>query len=243
NADDAFSYHNNMKFSTKDKDNDVSPNKNCASVHGEPWWHKDCARMIFTRDNVNELGWYHWFTGSYKQLGKITMMVRKPDIVDTTIGDVPFNNVWSSYENGFGNKEEDHWIGLNIINHFTSSGWSRLRIEMEDVLSYVGYAQYSSFLVGSASVGYKLTLSGYSGTAGFDAFSYHNNMKFSTKDRDNDVSSTNCASYCGNPWWNKNCLQVKFTKDDFSDLGWYNWYTGSYKPLKTITMIIRKPVN
>ncbi|XP_062611749.1 tenascin-like [Saccostrea cucullata] len=287
---DAFSYHNNMKFSTSDQDNDVSPNKNCAFVNGEPWWHRDCARMIFTRDNVNELGWYYWDTGSYKPLTKITMMVRKPDIVDTsgcsdcncvgnltsesgvykinvtgkpttvyckmkdgynwmvifrrTIGDVPFNNVWSSYENGFGNKDGDHWIGLSIINHFTSSGWCRLRIEMEDVLSYVGYARYRTFLVGGASEGYKLTLSGYSGTAGFDAFSYHNNMKFSTKDNDNDESATtNCALEYGHPWWNRDCTRLKFTKDDFNNLGWYNWYTGSYEQLTKITMILQKAVN
>ncbi|XP_061169384.1 fibrinogen C domain-containing protein 1-B-like [Saccostrea echinata] len=239
---DAFSYHNNMNFSTKDRDNDMSTSKNCALFHGEPWWNKDCSRIIFTRDDFHELGWYNWFNGSYKPLGKIIMMVRKPEIVDTTIGDVPFNDVWSSYENGFGNKEGDHWIGLKIINHFTTSGWTRLRIEMEDIVGYFGYAQYSSFEVGSASVEYQLTLSGYSGTAGFDAFSYHNNMKFSTKDRDNDLSTKNCASFYGNPWWNRDCFRVRFTQDSYTNLGWYNWYTGNYKQLTRVTMIIRKPV-
>ncbi|XP_062611753.1 fibrinogen-like protein A [Saccostrea cucullata] len=159
-----------------------------------------------------------------------------------TIGDVPFNVGWSSYETGFGNKEGDHWIGLKIMNHFTTSGWSSLRIEMEDIVGYFGYAQYSRFLVDSASVDYQLTLSGYSGTAGFDSFSYHNNMKFSTKDRDNDLSTTkNCASNYGNPWWNRDCFRVKFTTNTFTSLGWYNWFTGNYQQLTRITMIIRKP--
>ena len=67
-----------MKFSTKDHDNDLSVSINCASYYGEPWWNDDCARMKFTRDNFNELGWYYWYAGSYRSLKKITMALRKP---------------------------------------------------------------------------------------------------------------------------------------------------------------------
>lgn len=73
-----------MKFSTKDRDNDLSSSINCASYYGEPWWNNDCSRMIFTRNNFNDLGWYNWYTGSYKQLSKIRMMIRKPLIVETS---------------------------------------------------------------------------------------------------------------------------------------------------------------
>lgn len=83
-SDDAFFYHNNMKFSTKDRDNDLSSSINCADYYGEPWWNNDCSRMIFTRNNLNDLGWYNWYTGSYKQLSKIRMMIRKPLIVETS---------------------------------------------------------------------------------------------------------------------------------------------------------------
>lgn len=83
-SDDAFIYHNNMKFSTKDRDNDLSSSINCASYYGEPWWNNDCSRMMFTRNNFNDLGWYNWYTGSYKQLSKIRMMIRKPLIVETS---------------------------------------------------------------------------------------------------------------------------------------------------------------
>lgn len=83
-SDDAFFYHNNMKFSTKDRDNDLSSSINCAGYYGEPWWNNDCSRMIFTRNNLDDLGWYNWYTGSYKQLRKIRMMIRKPLIVETS---------------------------------------------------------------------------------------------------------------------------------------------------------------
>ncbi|CAG2217728.1 unnamed protein product [Mytilus edulis] len=37
-----------------------------------------------------------------------------------------------------------------------------------------------------------------------DSLSYHNGMKFSTVDRDNDLHSMNCAKEQG-PWWFKSC--------------------------------------
>lgn len=83
-TDDAFSYHDGMKFSTKDHDNDLSLYTNCASHYGEPWWSRNCARMKFTRDNFNDLGWGNWYMGNYKQLVKITMMIRKPVVIDTS---------------------------------------------------------------------------------------------------------------------------------------------------------------
>uniref|UniRef100_A0A8W8JDR1 Fibrinogen C-terminal domain-containing protein n=2 Tax=Magallana gigas TaxID=29159 RepID=A0A8W8JDR1_MAGGI len=283
---DAFIYHNNMKFSTKDRDNDLSSSINCASYYGEPWWNNDCSRMMFTRNNFNDLGWYNWYTGSYKQLSKIRMMIRKPLIVETSgcsdcdcvgslttesgiyeitadgnplqvycemndgynwmvifrriKGDVLFNNVWTSYENGFGNLDGDFWQGLKHINKFSAAGWSVMRVEMEDIVGYYGYAQYSTFHVGDASSGYRLTVSGYSGTAGYDALSIHNGRKFSTKDVDNDLSAINCALKYGSPWWNNDCGLVKFTLNDFNGLGWYNWHTGSYRPLVRVKMAIRK---
>ncbi|XP_078331402.1 fibroleukin-like [Crassostrea virginica] len=137
-----------------------------------------------------------------------------------TIGDVLFNKVWSSYTTGFGNINGDFWLGLDNISSFTSAGWSVMRVEMEDDIGNTGYAQYGLFLVGGSTSEYKLTVSQYSGNAGYDAFSYHDNMKFSTKDHDNDLSvSINCASYYGEPWWNDDCARMKFTRDNFNELG------------------------
>ena len=48
--------------------------------------------------------------------------------------------------------------------------------------------------------GYLLHIGGFKGTAGH-SMSYHNGMKFTTLDRDNDKSRVNCAQYYKGGWW------------------------------------------
>ena len=49
--------------------------------------------------------------------------------------------------------------------------------------------------------GYRLHISGYSGTAGDGMARSHNGMKFSTRDRDNDKQGSNCARIYNGAWW------------------------------------------
>ena len=51
---------------------------------------------------------------------------------------------------------------------------------------------------------YRLNISGYTGTAG-DSLTNSDGMQFSTKDRDNDQWSGNCASEDQGAWWYKSC--------------------------------------
>ncbi|XP_052097262.1 fibrinogen-like protein A [Mytilus californianus] len=115
---------------------------------------------------------------------------------------VNFQRTWTECENGFGNVNGEYWLGNTHIHRLTSSGTYELRIDLTDKKNKY-YAKYKTFVVGDASSQYKLTIGGYSGTAG-DSLNFSNGMKFTTVDRDNDLSSTNCAMERG-PWWFKSC--------------------------------------
>lgn len=80
-------------------------------------------------------------------------------------------------------------------------------------------AEYWTFKIGSELYSkYRLEVGGYSGDAG-DAFQhaddfngngkfgyyYHNGMKFTTHDNDNDESAYNCASSHNGGWWFNSC--------------------------------------
>ena len=47
---------------------------------------------------------------------------------------------------------------------------------------------------------YTINVGGYTGDAG-DSLAYHNGQRFSTYDRDNDSSGSNCAQDWKGAWW------------------------------------------
>ncbi|XP_062599480.1 ficolin-1-like, partial [Saccostrea cucullata] len=104
-----------------------------------------------------------------------------------------FYRTWNAYKHGFGNASKSYWLGNDAIYELTKKKDQELRVELEQFNGAEAHALYSSFSVGNESTKYTLTLSGYSGTAG-NGLGYHNLMKFTTKDQDNDKKSTsNCA--------------------------------------------------
>ena len=100
---------------------------------------------------------------------------------------------WSQYKAGFGQLTGEFWLGNDKIHRLTASKPSELRVEIEDWSGGRAYAKYGSFRVGDEQSLYRLSVGSYSGSAG-DSLSYHNNVAFSTKDRDKDKwSGGKCA--------------------------------------------------
>ncbi|XP_065064890.1 fibrinogen-like protein A [Rhopilema esculentum] len=120
---------------------------------------------------------------------------------------VDFYRNWASYKNGFGDTNGNFWIGLDTLHRLAAPGRGAiLRIDMKHHNSPTTqyYAEYSSFEVGDEASGYKLLSRGYSGNAG-DSMAFHDGMKFTTYDRDNDKSRENCANNFKGAWWYKSC--------------------------------------
>ena len=120
-------------------------------------------------------------------------------------GTVDFYLNWADYVKGFGDLNKEFWLGLDKINRLTAAQSNSLRVELEDFDENKKYATYSTFKVGNADTKYTLTVSGYGGDAG-DSLTYHNGMKFSTKDQDNDAWDTgSCSTTDSGAWWYNNC--------------------------------------
>ncbi|XP_062577818.1 ficolin-1-like, partial [Saccostrea cucullata] len=119
--------------------------------------------------------------------------------------------------------------GNDAIYELTKNKDQELRVELQDFDGDEAYAQYSTFYVGDESSKYKLTVSGYSGTAG-DSLNYSNNLRFSTKDQDNDGESRNCPSFYHGAWWYLNCawsnLNAEYARSAVTGdkyMHWYHW--------------------
>ena len=118
-------------------------------------------------------------------------------------GSVDFSRDWHGYKEGFGNLEGEFWLGLKYINALTTVTRhpQELWIEMEDWECEMGYAKYSSFALSDESNGFTINLlGGYRGNVG-DSLSFHQGLKFATKDNDVKSSEVSCAATYKGGWW------------------------------------------
>ncbi|XP_063404710.1 ryncolin-2-like [Mytilus trossulus] len=255
---------NGQKFSTKDKDNDKS-GKDCAVFFKGAWWYNNCHQSNLnglylkvkrptdcgdldkstSKSGIykifpDKLSCFKAFCEMEKHGGGWTVFQRRMN------GETNFYREWNAYKQGFGDQSQEFWLGNDYLHLLTSQGHYSLRIDMEDFENRQTYAVYDHFSVGSESSGYILSVSDYSGYAG-DSMAFQNGQKFSTKDRDNDKSSTDCAVVYKGAWWynachfsNLNGLYLKGNHTSFADgVIWETW-KGYYYSLKETIMMIRK---
>ncbi|XP_065830597.1 ficolin-2-like isoform X2 [Oscarella lobularis] len=146
---------------------------------------------------------------------------------------VDFRRGWNEYKNGFGNISGEFWLGLDYVHWLLSlsSSGNELRVDLGDRQENRVYAKYSTFSVGDESTKYVLGVSGYSGNAS-DSLGWHNGMKFSTKDQDNDNFKGNCAvSYLGS-WWFDECYVSNLNGYQYTSrngIRWSGWKSGTLK--------------
>ncbi|CAH1242709.1 MEGF10 [Branchiostoma lanceolatum] len=187
--------------------------------------------------------------------GGWTVIQRRQD------GSVPFDKTWTEYEQGFGNLIGEYWLGLGKIHSLTTQKQNELYVYLEDWEMNSRFARYSTFSVGDAGNKYTATVSGYNSTSTADndlvpaskASQRINNVKFSTKDQDNDVNSAHCTVLYGQGgWWNPySCgwallngqyltgcsVPAPGTCSSANGIVWYSWKGYTYSLKKTVMMI------
>ncbi|CAH1798464.1 unnamed protein product [Owenia fusiformis] len=118
-----------------------------------------------------------------------------------------FYRTWREYQNGFGKRDGEHFIGLDNLASFVKGRTCKVRFDLEawpPVSPANRFAEYSVFSIADWSDKYRLTIGGYSGTAG-NAFGGANGAMFSTYDQDNDSWGGNCALNYKGAMWHKAC--------------------------------------
>ena len=162
-------------------------------------------------------------------------------------GSENFYRNWADYVAGFGNLKREFWLGLDHIHCLTSAApRTELRIDLADFFGNYRHAYYDFFNVNGPSTNYILDVGYHNWTSTVqDRLTYHNGMKFTTKDRDNDPNGGNCASSSSRGgWWYRDCL--------YSDLNgryrhgtrwgstvWYSLAYGKQNAMKFTEMKLR----
>uniref|UniRef100_A0A1A8HKH0 Tenascin C n=1 Tax=Nothobranchius korthausae TaxID=1143690 RepID=A0A1A8HKH0_9TELE len=191
---------------------------------------RDCAQIFLNRETAS--GLYTIYIGGEETQpvqvycdmttdgGGWTVFLRRQN------GKLEFFRKWKDYTAGFGNMNDEFWLGLSNLHKITSLGQYELRVDLRDK-GESAYAQYDRFTIAEPRTRYKLYLGTYSGTAG-DSMTYHNGRPFSTYDNDNDIAVTNCALSYKGAFWYKNCHRVnlmgKYGDNSHSKgINWFHW--------------------
>ncbi|XP_062578707.1 ryncolin-1-like, partial [Saccostrea cucullata] len=210
--------------------------KDCADILRHRPWSKDGVYTIYLDMKTKKSVYCDMTTDG----GGWTVIQRRQD------GVTDFYRNWTEYKKGFGDVKHEYWLGNDAIHTLTKDKKQELRIDLEKFSRQKAHATYSTFYIGNEADKYKLTLGGFKGTKGLgDSFGSQNNMKFSTKDRDNDIYRKHCAQIYTTAGWLSNCINEnlngvyrKDSKQDAKELSWHHW-GNTWKSLKSARMMIR----
>ncbi|XP_052688758.1 fibrinogen-like protein A [Crassostrea angulata] len=209
--------------------------------------HKyDCSGRLVDR-NTSSYSFYKTFPNSVKKEmwcemeidnGGWIVFQRRVD------GTTDFYRGWTEYENGFGDLANNFYMGNYYLHEIVKSGDYELRVDLEDQAGEWAYAAYTNFMIGGPSTSYLLEVSGFYGNAS-DSLGYHNGMKFTTYDRDNDEQSgANCAFNFKGAWWHKSChfsnLNGLYGIDSAGGIIWFHWRDYDHSLVRAQMMVRRK---
>ena len=178
-----------------------------------------CSLQSMTINNCCDLRAFSTCSGVYKLNRKTFSCIDVYCDMNTTNGGciviqrnkkdslVDFNRNWTDYEEGFGDLNTEFWYGLENLHFLLKNKKWEMRVDYQNNDKSWSYLHYNQFSVGSASEEYPLAVGGFTGVAS-DRFAFHNGMKFSTPDNDNDKWSGNCAASLNSGWWYNDCHHI-----------------------------------
>ncbi|XP_026206496.1 microfibril-associated glycoprotein 4-like [Anabas testudineus] len=216
----------------------VSKPVDCSDIHKQ---EKSAFSGVYTIYPLGERSAVQVYCDMDSYGGGWTVFQRRMD------GTVNFYRPWDQYKFGFGDPAGEYWLGLDSIYYLTNQRKYELVVDMENFDGKQVYAWYSSFYISGECDGYKIQVSGFMNGGAGDSLTYHNRQNFSTFDKDQDSSSSNCAKLNLGAFWYNNC---HYTNPN----GLYHWgadatvpnvgvdwvtWTGWNYSLKTISMKIQ----
>lgn len=157
-------------------------------------------------------------------------------------GAVDFDRTWTEYSTGFGSPVGEFWIGNEALHRLTRDNCSRLHVDLTDTYGMHWCAEYEHFSVDSEETGYRLHVSGYSGNA-TNALSYQDGMAFSAKDRDMDISTTDCAANYRGGWWFSHCQHANLNGRYLLGLTWFQSTSNEWMVVTSAEMSVQRKQN
>lgn len=160
-------------------------------------------------------------------------------------GDVQFNRKWVAYAEGFGNLEGDHWLGNRHIHQLTKDKPSQISFEFIMASDHANAtAIYNGFYIDDEEAQFRMHVKpnakynkAIKNFIQGNGFYYHNNMKFSTADRDNDQNRSHCASSSG--FWYNSCVTLAYINDGFNTM--YIYHKRQFKIIRS-EVKVRRPL-
>ena len=123
-------------------------------------------------------------------------------------GSVNFFRDWENYKYGFGQLQNEFWLGNGNVFTMSLQGLyprgNGLRIDMKNWKGVYRYAKYTQFQVGNEKTFYLLQVGKFSGTAVNAGLI--GGTKFSTYDSYHGNYNSNCARLYESGWWFYQCF-------------------------------------
>ncbi|XP_033109515.1 ficolin-1-like isoform X2 [Anneissia japonica] len=163
--------------------------------------YHDVTRLCELLSSLKQHDHKNTETGHVQYNINYQVIQRRRDII------VDFNQPWEEFKNGFGNLCGDMWIGNQFLHEVTTSGEFKLRLDLEGIDGNTYHVTHNSFKILDESQDFKLNIGEIiDGNAG-GVFNTAVDMRFSTKDRDNDLHNRlSCANDYRSGWWYKKCF-------------------------------------